>query len=116
MAAPLYKAISRSHLDYCIQKWKQRRRKSTDICFKKRQRKATELIPWLILGMWSNNTGDVKIEGGQIEVVKVLNDHVGIDPNTCFQNLTGKITRGHDFTLVKEQSRLHVLFLPEDRT
>ena len=30
--------------------------------------------------MWSNNTGDVKIEGGgQIEVFKILNVHENID-------------------------------------
>ena len=32
--------------------------------------------------MWSNNTGDANIEGGdQIEVFKILNDHENIDPN-----------------------------------
>ena len=31
-----------------------------------------------------------------------------IDPNIFFKIKTGKITRGHDFTLVKGQSRLDV--------
>ena len=31
--------------------------------------------------MQSNNTGDAKIEGGQIEGVKILNDHENIDHN-----------------------------------
>ena len=57
--------------------------------------------------MWSNNTGDAKIEGGgQIEVFKILNGHENIDPNIYFKIKTGKITRGHDFTLVKGQNRL----------
>ena len=56
--------------------------------------------------MWSNNTGDAKIEGDQIEVFKILNGHENIDPNIFFKIKTGKITRGHDFTLVKWQNRL----------
>ena len=37
--------------------------------------------------MWSNNTGDAKIEGDQIEVFKILNDHEDIDPNIFFSKL-----------------------------
>ena len=55
------------------------------------QRRATKLIPGLrelrrmIEGMWSNNTGDAKIEGGQIEVFKILNGHENIDRNILFR-------------------------------
>ena len=56
--------------------------------------------------MWSNNTGDAKIEGDKIEVFVILNGHENIDPNIFFKIKTGKITRGHDFTLVKGQNRL----------
>ena len=56
--------------------------------------------------MWSNNTGDAKIEGVQIEVFKILNGHDNIDPNIFVKIKTGKITRGHDFKLVKRQNRL----------
>ena len=58
--------------------------------------------------MWSNNTGDAKIEGGgeQIEVVKLLDGHENIDTNIFVKSKTGKITREHDFTLVKGQNRL----------
>ena len=59
--------------------------------------------------MWSNNIADakfiMKIKGDQTEVFKILNGHENIDPNIF---LTSKITRGHDFTLEKEQSRLDV--------
>ena len=44
--------------------------------------------------------------GGQIEVFKILNGLANIDPNIFFKIKTGKITRGHDFTLVKGQNRL----------
>ena len=58
--------------------------------------------------MWSKYIGDVKIEGGQIEVFNILNGHGTVDPNLFFKIKTCKRTRGHDFTLVKEQSRLDV--------
>ena len=48
--------------------------------------------------MWSNNTGDTKIEGDQIEVFKILNGHRNIDPNIFVNIKTGKIPRWHDFT------------------
>ena len=34
----------------------------------------------------------------------ILNGHVNIDPNKCFKIKTGKITREHDFTLVKRHN------------
>ena len=44
-----------------------------------------------------------------IEVFKILNGHEYIDPNIFFFKIkTGKITRGHELTLVKGQSRLDV--------
>ena len=55
--------------------------------------------------MWSNNTGDAKIEGDQIEVDKILNGQENIDPNIFVKIKTGKITRGHDFKLLKGQNR-----------
>ena len=57
--------------------------------------------------MWSNNTGDAKIEGGQMEVFKILNGHENRDPNISFKIKTGKITTGHEFTLVKGQRRFN---------
>ena len=35
-----------------------------------------------------------------------MNGHENIDPNIFFKIKTGKITGGHDFTLVKGQNRL----------
>ena len=48
---------------------------------------------------------------------KILNCYENIDYNICFEIKESKITRGHNFTLVKKQSRLDVrkfLFFPED--
>ena len=58
--------------------------------------------------MWTNNTRNSKIKGGQIEVCKILNGYENIDSNIFFKIKEMKITRGHNFTLVKKQSRLDV--------
>ena len=47
-----------------------------------------------------------RLRGDQIEVFKILNGHENIDPNIFFKINSGKITRGHGFTLVKGQNRL----------
>ena len=44
--------------------------------------------------------------GDKIELFKILNGHENIDHHIFFKIKTGKITRGHDFTLVKGQNRL----------
>ena len=39
---------------------------------------------------------------------KILNGYANIDSNISFEIKKSKITRGHNFTLVKKQSRLDV--------
>ena len=58
--------------------------------------------------MWTGNTSNAKIKGDQIEVFKILNGYENIDSNIFFEIKESKITRGHNFTLVKKQSRLDV--------
>ena len=58
--------------------------------------------------MWTDYSGNAKIEGDQIEVFKILNGYENIDSNLFFEIKESKITRGHNFTLVKKQSRLDV--------
>ena len=75
------------------------------------QRRATKLIPELRdltyeerlkeCGLTTLETR--RIRGDQIEVFKILNGYENIDSNIFFQ-----ITRGHNYTLVKKQSRLDV--------
>ena len=50
----------------------------------------------------------LRLRGDQIEVFKILNGYENIDSNLFFQIKESKITRGHNFTLVKKQSRLDV--------
>ena len=59
--------------------------------------------------MWIDNTRNAKIKGGgQIEVFKILNGYENIDSNIFLEIKKSKITRGHNFSLVKKQSRLDV--------
>ena len=61
--------------------------------------------------MWTDNTRNAKIKGGSnrsTAVFKILNGYENIDCNIFFEIKESKITRGHNFTLVKKQSRLDV--------
>ena len=49
-----------------------------------------------------------RLRGDQIEVFKILNGYENIDSNKKNRNKK-KRTRGHNFTLVKKQSRLDVI-------
>ena len=83
------------------------------------QRRATKLIPGLRdlsyeerlkeCGLTTLETR--RLRGDQIEVFKILKGYENIDSNTSgifFEIKESKITRGHNFTLVKKQSRLDV--------
>ena len=66
--------------------------------------------------MWTDDFRDANIKGDQIEVCTILNGYENIDSN-CFENKESKVTRGHNFTLVKKQGRMDVRkysFFPED--
>ena len=59
--------------------------------------------------MWTDNTRNAKIKGGgQIEVFKILNGYENIYSNIFFEIKENKKTRGHNYPLVKKQSRLDV--------
>ena len=80
------------------------------------QRRATKLIPELRdltyeerlkeCGLTTLETR--RLRGDQIEVFKILNGYENIDSNIFFEIKESKITRGHNYTLVKKQSRLDV--------
>ena len=58
--------------------------------------------------MWTDKSRNAKIKVDQIEVFKILNGYENIDSNIFFKIKESKITRGHNYTLVKKQSRLDV--------
>ena len=80
------------------------------------QRRATKLIPGLRDLTYQERLkecGLTRLEtrtlrGDQIEVFKILNGYANIDYNIIFEIKESKITRGHNYTLVKKQSRLDV--------
>ena len=110
LIVPLYKAIVRPHLEYCIQAWSPYLRKDIDM-LEKIQTRSTKLIPGQRdlryeerlkeCGLTTLETR--RLRGDQIEVFRILNGYENIDSNIFFE-----ITRGHNFTLVKKQSRLDV--------
>ena len=61
--------------------------------------------------MWTDNSRNAKIKGDQIEVFKILNGYENIDNLILIfspEIKQTKISRGHNFTLVKKQSRSDV--------
>ena len=112
----MYKAIARPHLEYCIQAWSPYLRKTYNICLKKIQRGATRLIPGLIDPRYKERLKECglttlatrRLRGDQIEVFKILNGYENIESNIFFEIKESKRIRGHNFTLVKKQSRLDV--------
>ena len=93
LTVPLYKAIVRPHLEYCIQAWNPHLRKDIDM-LEKIQRRATKLIPGLRdlryeerlkkCGLTTLETQ--RLRGDQIEVFKILNGYENIDSNIFFRN------------------------------
>ena len=112
---PLYKAIVRPHLEYCIQAWIPYRKK--DIYTLERiQRRATKMIPELRdlsyeerlkeCGLTTLETR--RLRGDQIEVFKILNRYENIDRNMFFSLKKDSRTRGHEVKLIKDQCRLDI--------
>ena len=91
LSVPLYKAIVRHHLEYCIQAWSPYLRKDIDM-LEKMHRRATKLIPGLRdlryeerrkeCGLTTLETR--RLRGDQIEVFKILNGYEHIDSNFVF--------------------------------
>ena len=89
---PLYKAIVRPHLEYCIQAWSPYLRKDIDMP-EKIQRRAAKLIPGLRdlryeerLKKCGRTTLETRrLRGDQIEVLKILNGYENIDSNIFFK-------------------------------
>ena len=94
LIVPLYKAIVRPHLEYCIQAWRPYLRKDIDM-LEKVQRRTTKFITGLRDLSYDDRLKECglttletrRLRGDQIEVFKILNGHENIDPNIFFSKL-----------------------------
>ena len=112
---PLYKAIVRPHLEYCIQAWRPYRKKDIDT-LERIQRRATKMIPELRDLSYEERLKECdlttletrRLRGDQIEVFKILNGYEHIERNMFFSLKKDSRTRGHEVKLVKDQCRLDI--------
>ena len=112
---PLYKAIVRPHLEYCIQAWRPYRKKDIDT-LERIQRRATKMIPELRDLSYEERLKECglttlerrRLREDQIEVFKILNGYENIDRNMFFSLKKDSRTRGHEVKLIKDQCRLDI--------
>ena len=109
LIVPLYKALVRPHLEYCIQAWRQYRKKDIDK-LERIQQRATKMIPELRDLSYENHLlqcGLTTLETRRLRgVFKIVNGYEDVDRNVFFKLKDGSRTRGHKAALVKEQCRL----------
>ena len=107
LIVPLYKAIVRPHLEYCIQAWRPYRKKYIDK-LERIQRRATKIIPELrdlsyesrLLQCGLTTLDTRRLRGYQIEVFKIVNGYDDVDRNMFFKLKEGSRTRGNKAALV----------------
>ena len=100
LIVPLYKAIVRPHLEYCIQAWRPYRKKDIDK-LERIQRRATKMIPELrdfsyescLLECDLTTLETRRLRGDQIEVFKIVNGYEDVDRNMFFKLKEGSRTR-----------------------
>ena len=89
---PLYKAIVRPHLEYCIQAWRPHLRKDIDK-LERVQRRATRMIPEKLTRCYEDRLKlcnlttleKRRITGDQIDVFKIMHGYEGLYKNMFFR-------------------------------
>ncbi|MGL5754740.1 MAG: RNA-directed DNA polymerase [Paraclostridium sp.] len=112
---PLYKAIVRPHLEYCVQAWSPYLQKDIK-CLEKVQRLATKMVEGqkgksykerlAHLGLFSLSRR--RLRGDLIETFKALKGLNGIKHSVGFDLVTGGNTRGHALKLRKTHANIMV--------
>ena len=106
LIVPLYKAIVRLHLEYCIQAWRPYRKKDIDK-LERIQRRATKMIPELRYFCYESRLLQYGLTTLDQETKRRPNKDV--DRNMFFKLKEGSKIRGHKAALVKEQCRLDMI-------
>ena len=112
---PLYKAIVRPHLEYCIKAWRPHLKKDIDK-LERVQRRATQLIPGLRILSCEDRVQQYKlttletrrVRGDQIEVFKITHGIEGLDSGMLFKSRTDNGPRGHSWASAKERCKLDI--------
>ena len=92
LIVPLYKAIVRPHLEYCIQAWRLYRKKDIDK-LERIRRRANQAIPELrdlsyesrLLQCGLTTLETKRLRRVQIEVFKIVNGYEDVDRNMFFK-------------------------------
>ena len=109
LIVPLYKAIVKPLLEYCIQSRWPYRKKDIDK-LERIQRRATKMIPELrdlsyesrLLQCSLTTLETRRLRGDQIEVFKIVSSYEDVNMNMFFKLKEGSRTRGHKAALVKQ--------------
>ena len=96
---PLYKAIVRPHLEYCIQAWRPYQKKDIDK-LERIQRRATKLIPELKNVSYERRLLECRLT--TLETRRLRGDLIEV----FFKLKEDSVTMGHKAALVKPYSRL----------
>ncbi|MGL5625068.1 RNA-directed DNA polymerase, partial [Cetobacterium sp.] len=112
---PLYKAIVRPHLEYCVQAWSPYLQKDMK-CLEKVQRLATKMVEGqtgksykerlIDLGLFSLSRR--RLRGDLIETFKALKGLKGTKNSVGFDIVQGGTTRGHALKLRKTHAKIMV--------
>lgn len=112
---PLYKAVVRPHLEYCVQAWAPYLQKDI-ICIENVQRLATRMIEGqrglsyedrlANLGLFSMKRR--RLRGDLIETFKIMKGLSGLHPTDLFEPATADNLRGHCMKLKHRRSRLEL--------
>ena len=112
---PLYCAFVRPHLEYCVQAWAPYLAKDADI-LERVQKLATKWVAGLETVSYEERLKQLnlfslarrRLRGDLIEVFRMTKGLSGIRLDDLLSRHDGRPTRGHDYKLKKERSRLEL--------
>ena len=112
---PIYKAIVRPHLEYCVQAWSPYYRRDI-LCLERVQRLATRMIAGQRGKSYEQRLRDLNLfslerrraRGDLIETFKIVKGLTGLTVDELFTTAHSQITRGHSCKLQRNYARLEI--------